>query len=81
MMDQFLRQASGTGFLEIWLPLYRLPLSLFFPLCPSPSQAEFPTGAWSLTMYTYFPWLLRPMREGAQGGVPSAIQTGAGGLM
>ena len=26
------------------------------------------------------PWLLRPTREGAQGGAPSAIQVGAGGL-
>ena len=42
--------------------------------------AEFPSGAWRLTMYTYLPWLLRPMREGAQGGTPSTTQTGAGGL-
>ena len=27
-----------------------------------------------------FPWLLRPTREGAQGGAPSAIQAGTGGL-
>ena len=26
------------------------------------------------------PWLLRPMREGAQGGAPSTIQAGTGGL-
>ena len=32
-------------------------------------------------MYTYLPWLLRPMREGTQGSAPSTIQTGAGGLM
>ena len=31
-------------------------------------------------MYTYLPWFLRPTREGAQGGVPSTIQAGAGGL-
>ena len=31
-------------------------------------------------MSTYLPWLLRPTREGAQGGVPSTIQVGAGGL-
>ena len=31
-------------------------------------------------MSTYLPWLLRPMREGAQGGAPSAFQVGAGGL-
>ena len=43
-------------------------------------QAEFPSEAWRLAMSTYLPWLLRPMREGAQGGAPSAIQTGAGGL-
>ena len=43
-------------------------------------QAEMPSRAWKLAMYTYLPWLLRPMREGAQGGAPSAIQMGAGGL-
>ena len=43
--------------------------------------AEFPSGLWRLTMYTYLPWLLRPTRKGAQGGAPSTIQTGAGGLM
>ena len=43
--------------------------------------AEFPSGAWRLTMSTYLPRLLRSMREGAQGGTPSAIQAGAGGLM
>ena len=79
-MDQFLRPASRTGFLEIWLPLCRLSLSLFLPLPPSPFQAEFPSGAWRLTTSTNFPWLLRPTREGAQGGAPSAIQVGAGGL-
>ena len=42
--------------------------------------AEFPSGAWRLTMSTYLPWLLRPTREGAQGGAPSTIQMGAGGL-
>ena len=42
--------------------------------------AEFPSRAWRLTMSTYLPWLLRPTREGAQGGAPSAIQAGTGGL-
>ena len=42
--------------------------------------AEFPSGAWKLTMFTYLPWLPRPTREGAQGGAPSTIQVGAGGL-
>ena len=42
--------------------------------------AEFPLGAGRLAMSTYLPRLLRSMREGAQGGAPSAIQTGAGGL-
>ena len=32
-------------------------------------------------MSTYLPRLLRSMREGAQGGALSAIQTDAGGLM
>ena len=55
-------------------------LSLFLPLPPSPFQAELPSGVWSLSESTYLPWLLRPTREGAQGGAPSAIQVGAGGL-
>ena len=57
-----------------------LSLSLFLPLPPSPFQAEFPSGAWRLTTSTYLSWLLRPTREGAQGGAPSAIQVGASGL-
>ena len=79
-MDQFLRPASQTGFLETWPPLCRISLSLFLPLPPSPFQAEFPSGVWRLAMSTYLPWLLRPTREGAQGRAPSAIQVGAGGL-
>ena len=43
-------------------------------------QAEFPSDAWRLAMSTYLPWLLRPTREGAHGGAPSAIQMGASGL-
>ena len=43
-------------------------------------QAEFPSGAWRLAMYTYMPQLLRPMIEGAQGGAPSTIQMGTSGL-
>ena len=31
-------------------------------------------------MYTYLPWLLRSVREGAQGGVLSDIQMGTSGL-
>ena len=42
--------------------------------------AEFPSGAWRLTVSTYLPCLLRPTREGAQGGAPSAIQAGTSGL-
>ena len=42
--------------------------------------AEFPSEAGRLTTSTYLPWLLSPVREGAQGGAPSAIQTSAGGL-
>ena len=72
-MDQFLSPASGTGFLEIWLPLCRL-LSFFLPLPLSPFQAEFPSGAWRHTTSTYLPWHLRPTREGAQGGAPSALK-------
>ena len=76
-MDQFLRPASRTGFLEIWLPPC---LSLFLPLPPSPFQAEFPSGVWRLTISTYLQCLLRPTREVAQGRAPSAIQVGARGL-
>ena len=32
-------------------------------------------------MSTYLPWLLRSMREGAQGGALPAVQEDAGGLM
>ena len=42
--------------------------------------AEFPSGARRLTVSTYLPWLLRPTQEGAQSGVPSAIQAGTSGL-
>ena len=56
----------------------------WFPSCGlfsfSSFLAEFPSGAWRLTMSTYLPWLLRPTQEGAQGGASSAIQAGAGGL-
>ena len=58
-----------------------LTLSLFLPLPPSPFQAEFTSGAWRLTVSTYLLWLLRPKWEGAQGGAPSTIQAGAGGLL
>ena len=79
-MDQFLRPGSRTCFLEIWLPLCWISLSLFQPLPPSTLQAEFPSGEGRLTKSTYFPWLLRPRREGAQGGAPCAIPAGASGL-
>ena len=55
-------------------------LSLFLPLPPSPFQAEFESGAWRLTMYSYLSWILRPMQEGDQDRARSAIQAGAGGL-
>ena len=57
-----------------------LSLSLFLPFPHSLFQAEFPSGVWSLSKSTYLPWLLRHTREGAQGGAPSAIQAGTGGL-
>ena len=55
----------------------------WFPLCLFLLYflAEFPSGAWRLAMSTYLSWLLRSMREGAQGEAPSAVQTGASGLM
>ena len=55
-------------------------LSLFLPLPPSPFQAEFPSGVGRLAMSTYLSRLPRTMREGAQGGALSTIQTDAGGL-
>ena len=59
-------------------------LERLIPLCHSflfsVFLAEFPSGAWRLTMYTYLSWLLRPTRKGTQGGAPSAVQAGAGGL-
>ena len=77
-------------FLYVQLGVYKLLLKIklwvwhqcLVPPCRSflPFLAEFPSGAWRLTVSTYLPWLLRPMREGAQGGAPSTIQEGAGGL-
>ena len=74
-MDQFLGLVSRPSFLEIWLPP-----CLFLTLPPSPFLAEFPSGAWRLTISTYLPQLLRSMREGAEGGGPPAIQEDTGGL-
>ena len=37
-------------------------------------------GAWRSSETTYLPGLLRPTREGAQGGAPSAIREGTCGL-
>ena len=55
-------------------------LRLVSSFSPSPFQAKFPSGAWRLTGSTYVPWLLRPTREGAQGGALSTIQAGASSL-
>ena len=75
-MDQFLELVSWkSGF-----PHVSLSLSLFLSLPPSPFLAEFPSGAGRLAMSTNLPWLLSPVREGAQGRAPSAIQVGASGL-
>ena len=54
-----------TGFLHVFFTLF----SGWIPI-------------WGMEAHhaTYLPWLLRPTREGAQGGAPSAIQAGAGGL-
>ena len=72
---------SWTSFLEIWFPpCLSLSLSLFLSLPPSPFLAEFPSGAGRLAMSTNLPWLLSPVREGAQGRAPSAIQMSASGL-
>ena len=77
-------------FLYVQLGAYKLLLKInlwvwhwcLAPPCHSflPFLAEFPSGAQRLSMSTYLPWLLRPRREGAQGGAPSAIQAGAGDL-
>ena len=50
-----------------------------FFLFPFPFQADFP-GAQGPSVFTFLPGLLRPTREGAQGGATSAIQEGACGL-
>ena len=42
--------------------------------------AEFSSGAGRLAVSAYLPQLLSPVREGAQGRAPSAIQTSADGL-
>ena len=70
----------GQSLERLVSPMSNLFLSLFLPLPPSPFQPEFPSGAGRLTTSTYLSWLLRPTREGAQGGAPSAIQVGTGGL-
>ena len=61
-------------FLYVQLGVYKLLLKIklwvwhqcLVPPCRSflPFLAEFPSGAWRLTMSTYLPWLLRPMWEG-----------------
>ena len=72
--------------LGIYKLLWKIKLCVWHqclaPSCRSflPFQAEFPSGAQRLAMPIYLPWLLRPTREGAQGGAPSTIQAGAGGL-
>ena len=53
---------------------------LVSPVSPFYFQAEFPFGVWRLAMSTYLPWLLRSVREGAQGGALSNIQTDGSGL-
>ena len=55
-----------------WFPPCLLFLLYFLAECPS--------GMWRLAMSTYLSQLLRPMREGAQGGAPSTIQMGTSGL-
>ena len=77
-------------FLYVQLGVYKLLLKIklwvwhqcLAPPCHSflPFLAEFPSGAWRLTVSTYLPCLLRLMGEGAQGGAPSAIQAGTSGL-
>ena len=77
-------------FLYVQLGVYKLLLKIksrvwhqcLAPPCHSflPFLAEFPSGARRLNVSTYLPWLLRPTREGAQGGAPSDILAGSGGL-
>ena len=67
-------------FLYVQLGVYKLLLKIklwvwhqcLAPPCRSflPFLAKFPSGAWRLTVSTCLPWLLRPTREGAQGGHP-----------
>ena len=58
---------KSDQFLERLVPPCR---SLLLPVF----LAEFPSGAWVLTMSTYLPRLLSSTREEAQGGAPSDIQ-------
>ena len=63
-------------FLYVQLGVYKLLLKIklrvwhqcLAPPCRSflPFLAEFPSGAQRLSVSTYLPWRLRPMREGAQ---------------
>ena len=61
--------------LWVWHQCLAPPCCFFLPF-----QAEFPSGAQRLSVSTFLPWLLRPSREEAQGGSPSAIQVGTSGL-
>ena len=72
--------------IKLWALLIRLglPVSfflasfslLFFSVLPSGHKIE----VWGSSETTYLPGLLRPTREGAQGGAPSVIRESACGL-
>ena len=65
--------------LKAWSPSVILScflFLLFFSVLPSGHLI----GVWGSSGTTYLPGLLRPTREGTQGGAPSAIREGACGL-
>ena len=55
-------------------------LSLSLSPSPSLSFSGWSLGTQRLSAFNFLPGLLRPTREGAQGGAPSTIQAGTCGL-
>ena len=64
---------------QAWSPRFVLSCFLFL-LFSSDLPSGHLIGAWGSSGTTYLPGLLRPTREGTQGGASSAIPEGACGL-
>ena len=64
---------------QAWSPRFVLSCFLFL-LFSSDLPSGHLIGAWGSSGTTYLPGLLRPTREGTQGGAPSTIREGAWGL-